>query len=47
MLDYGAVNAINMDGGSSTVMYYKDHYVNSCSAENGQPRPLPDAWLYK
>jgi exopolysaccharide biosynthesis protein len=47
MLDYGAINAINMDGGSSTVMYYKDHYVNSCSAENGQPRPLPDAWLYK
>ncbi len=47
MLQYGAVNAINMDGGSSTVMYYKDHYVNSCSAENGQPRPLPDAWLYK
>ena len=36
MLDYGAVNAINMDGGSSTVMYYKDHYVYSCSAENGQ-----------
>ena len=47
MMEYGAVNAINMDGGSSTVMYYKDHYVNSCSAENGQPRPLPDAWLYK
>ena len=47
LLDYGAVNAINMDGGSSTVMYYKDHYVNSCSAENGQPRPLPNAWLYK
>ncbi len=47
MLDYGAVNAINMDGGSSTVMYYKDHYVNSCSAENGQPRPLPDAFLFR
>ena len=47
LLDYGAINAINMDGGSSTVMYYKDHYVNSCSAEYGQPRPLPDAWLYK
>ena len=47
MLDYGAVNAINMDGGSSTVMYYKGRYVNSCSAEYGQPRPLPDAWLYK
>ena len=47
MLDYGAVNAINMDGGSSTVMYYDGRYVNSCSAEGGQPRPLPDAWLFK
>ena len=25
MLDYGAINACNMDGGSSTVMYYEDH----------------------
>ena len=47
MLDYGAINAINMDGGFSTVMYYDGRYVNSCSAENGQPRPLPDAWLFK
>ena len=47
MLDYGAINAINMDGGSSTVMYLDGRYVNSCSAENGQPRPLPDAWLFK
>ena len=47
MLDYGAINAINMDGGSSTVMYYDNRYVNSCSAEGGQPRPLPDAWLFK
>ena len=47
LLDYGAVNACNMDGGSSTVMYYQGRYVNSCSAENGQPRPLPDAFLFK
>ncbi len=47
LLDYGAVNACNMDGGSSTVMYYNGRYVNSCSAENGQPRPLPDAFLFK
>lgn len=47
LLDYGAVNACNMDGGSSTVMYYEDRYVNSCSAENGQPRPLPDAFLFR
>ena len=47
LLDYGAVNACNMDGGSSPVMYYNGRYVNSCSAENGQPRPLPDAFLFR
>jgi len=47
LLSYGAVNAINMDGGSSTVMHYGGEYVNSCSADNGQPRPLPNAFLFK
>lgn len=47
LLSYGAVNAINMDGGSSTVMHYGGRYVNSCSADNGQPRPLPNAFLFK
>ena len=47
MQEYGAVNACNMDGGSSTVMYYEGQYVNSCSAENGQPRPLPNAFMFK
>lgn len=47
MLDHGAVNACNMDGGSSTVMYYNGEYVNSCSSENGVCRPLPDAFLFK
>lgn len=47
MLDYGAVNAFNLDGGSSTTMYYEGKYVNSCSAANGVARPLPDAFLYK
>ena len=47
LLSYGAVNACNMDGGSSTVMYYEGRYVNSCSAEGGNPRPLPNAFLYK
>jgi exopolysaccharide biosynthesis protein len=28
MLDYGAVNAINLDGGSSSLMYYKGEYLN-------------------
>ena len=47
LLSYGAVNACNMDGGSSTVMYYDGRYVNSCSAEGGNPRPLPNAFLFK
>ncbi len=47
LLSYGAVNACNMDGGSSTVMYYNGQYVNSCSAEGGNPRPLPDAFLFR
>ena len=47
LMSYGAVNAINMDGGSSTVMHYGGRYVNSCSADGGQPRPLPNAFLFK
>lgn len=47
MMDYGAVNAMNMDGGSSTVMWYNGEYVNSCSSANGISRPLPNAFLIK
>lgn len=46
MLDHGAVNAINMDGGSSTSMYYNGEYVNRNSSKYGA-RPLPSAWLFK
>lgn len=46
MLDHGAVNAINMDGGSSTSMYYNGEYVNRNSSQHGA-RPLPSAWLFK
>ena len=47
MLDHGAVNALNMDGGSSTVMWYEGEYVNSCSAAYGTSRPLPNAFLIR
>lgn len=47
LLDYGAVNACNMDGGSSTTMFYNGEYVNSCSSANGVARPLPNAFLFK
>lgn len=44
MLDYGAVNACNMDGGSSTMMWYGDGYVNNCASVIGI-RPVPTAWI--
>lgn len=47
MLDYGAVNAMNLDGGSSTCMYLDGKYVNKCSAAGGLPRPLPSCFLIK
>ena len=44
MLDYGAINAGNMDGGSSTLMYYNGEYVNNKAAVIGI-RPIPSAWI--
>ena len=44
LLDYGAVNAANLDGGSSTLMILNGETVNNCSAISG-PRPLPTAFL--
>ena len=47
MIDFGAVNACNLDGGSSTVMFYKGEYVNSPSSASGTSRTLPNAFLFK
>lgn len=47
MLEYGAINACNMDGGSSTSMWFQGEYVNSCSSQDGRSRYLPDAWLVR
>ena len=47
MIDFGAVNACNLDGGSSTVMYYNGEYVNSPSSASGTSRNLPNAFLFK
>lgn len=43
-LEYGAVNACNLDGGSSTLMWYGDHYVNNCASVIGI-RPVPTTFL--
>ncbi len=47
MLDFGAVNACSLDGGSSTVMYYNGQYLNSPSSASGTSRYLPNAFLIR
>ena len=58
MLKLGAVNACNMDGGSSTVMMYRDtlgrygdanqmYMVNSYSQLQKDPRRMPDYWMVR
>ena len=42
MMEYGAINAANLDGGSSTMMVYKGETVNSCASMYGSRR-LPTA----
>lgn len=44
MLEYGAVNASAMDGGTSTQMYYEGEVVNSPYSPTG-PRKIPTAFL--
>ncbi len=43
-LSYGAVNAYNLDGGSSSMMWYQDGYVNNCASMIGI-RPVPTSFL--
>ena len=42
MLEYGAVNAANLDGGSSSMMMYQGEILNVSSSLYGSRR-LPDA----
>lgn len=46
MEEYGAINACNMDGGSSSVMYYGEELLSVCASLYG-PRKMPTAWLVK
>jgi len=46
MIAEGCVNAANLDGGSSSVMYYEDKLISSPSSKYGE-RPLPSAWIIK
>ena len=44
MLEYGAVNAAAMDGGTSTQMYYNGEVINDPYSPTG-PRRCPTCWL--
>lgn len=46
MLQYGAVVAVNLDGGSSSVMVYNGEIINSIVSMNSD-RSVPTAWLVK
>ena len=58
MIEYGAVNACNLDGGSSSIMMYRDMHglygeagqvqtMNSYSVLQSQPRRMPNYWLVR
>ena len=44
MLEYGAVNAGNLDGGSSSVMVYNGEIINHCASVTG-PRRIPTGFI--
>ena len=44
MLDYGAVSAVNLDGGSSTTMWYNGAVINNPSDILGE-RSIPSAFI--
>jgi len=46
MLEYGAYNAANLDGGSSTVMVFENKIINTCVSLYG-PRKTPTAIIVK
>ncbi len=49
MQDYGAVNAFNIDGGSSACMYYEDDYLMASASLMlaNTSWTLPDGWIVK
>ena len=46
MLQYGAINAANLDGGSSSVMVYNGEIINNIVSMRGD-RTVPTAWIVK
>lgn len=46
MSRYDAYQAMNMDGGTSSVMWYDGEYITKCSNPAIYSRYLPNAWVY-
>lgn len=46
MMEFGAINAANLDGGSSSLMFYKGELITTCASLYG-PRRLPSAILVR
>lgn len=47
LLEYGCVQAMNLDGGTSAILYYKGAYITRCSNTAApEGRKLPTAWVY-
>ena len=44
-LAHGAITGLNMDGGSTAIMWYKGAYINHCSNNIYEGRHLPNAWV--
>jgi exopolysaccharide biosynthesis protein len=45
LLKYGAYQASNLDGGSSTIMIYRDKVITKPSSTTNVGRPVPDAFV--
>ena len=47
LLEYGCVQAMNLDGGTSAILYYRGAYITRCSnTALSEGRKLPTAWIY-
>ena len=45
---YGAYQAMNLDGGTSAILWYDGRYITRCSdPDRPEGRPLPNCWIYK
>ena len=46
LMRHKAYQALNLDGGTSAVLWYDGEYVTKCSNTSITSRMLPNAWLY-